>query len=85
MGLAHAGHNTLDIYEREFKEVSGIDVELCVHPGINTPSLEKKYAGWKFDWSGERDALLDPRFAEMLKQRGYEFAQLHLLPATASA
>ncbi|MBC8107183.1 MAG: ChbG/HpnK family deacetylase [Anaerolineae bacterium] len=76
LGLAHAGHNTLEIYTREFRAVSGVDIELCVHPGVNTPSLEQKYADWKFDWTGERDALLDPQFAEMLKQRGYQFAPL---------
>lgn len=82
-GLAHAGHNTLEIFRREFQTIDGIDVELCVHPGVNTPSLERKYADWKFDWTGERDALLDPGFARMLNERGYQFAPL--LPALNTA
>jgi predicted glycoside hydrolase/deacetylase ChbG (UPF0249 family) len=85
MGLANAGHNTLAIYAREFAAVRNLDVELCVHPGVNTQSLEKKYAEWKFDWTGERDALIDPRFREMLQQRGYQLASLLPAPRRAVA
>ncbi|CAN5475626.1 hopanoid biosynthesis-associated protein HpnK [soil metagenome] len=83
LGLAHAGHNKLEIYQRGFNAVKGIDVELCVHPGVNTPSLELKYANWHFNWTAERDALLDPRFAQMLESHGYQFAPP--LPSTNHA
>jgi predicted glycoside hydrolase/deacetylase ChbG (UPF0249 family) len=76
MGLAHAGHNTLEIYKCEFDAVQSVNVELCVHPGVNTPALEQKYAEWNFNWTGEREALIDPRFQQMLRDRGYEFARL---------
>lgn len=81
MGLAHAGHNTLEIYTTEFDAVRNVDVELCVHPGVNTSSLEQKYADWQFNWTGERDALIDPRFREMLNERGYQLATL--LPSSS--
>jgi predicted glycoside hydrolase/deacetylase ChbG (UPF0249 family) len=75
LGVANAGHNTVEVFEREFAHVTDIDVELCVHPGVNTPELEAQYADWKFDWTGERDALLSRRFAQTLAQRGYSFAR----------
>ena len=85
MGLANAGHNTLEIYTTEFDRVRNVDVELCVHPGVNTPSLEQKYADWRFDWTGERDALIDPRFAGMLRERGYQLVSLLPSPRRAVA
>lgn len=83
LGVAHAGHNTVEIYEREFAHVSSTDVELCVHPGVNTQDLENRYADWKFDWTGERDALLDRRFADVLAGRGYKLAPI--APRSAAA
>ncbi|MGH7179059.1 MAG: carbohydrate deacetylase [Tepidisphaeraceae bacterium] len=74
LGVSHAGHNTVAIYQREFAQAGARDVELCVHPGINTPDLERSYADWKFHWTGERDALLDPRFRETLTRHGYTLA-----------
>jgi predicted glycoside hydrolase/deacetylase ChbG (UPF0249 family) len=77
LGVAHAGHNTPEIYAREFALVNpdkARDVELCVHPGVNTPDLERRYGDWRFDWTGERDALLSGRFRETLVASGYELA-----------
>ena len=28
------------------------DIELVVHPGVNTPALETRYHDWHFDWTG---------------------------------
>src|SRR4051812_10425367 len=86
LGMSHAGQNTVEIYERELSSVSGAgDLELCVHPGVNTPALEQRYVDWKFDWTGERDALIDPRFSEVVKRYGYELARIipRAEPATA--
>jgi predicted glycoside hydrolase/deacetylase ChbG (UPF0249 family) len=85
LGVAHAGHNTPRIYEHEFSclgRATG-DVELCVHPGINTPQLEQRYADWQFDWTGERDALLSSRFADALSGHGY--AMTKITPARSGA
>jgi hypothetical protein len=66
------------VYEHEFSCLSETgDVELCVHPGINTPQLEQRYADWRFDWTGERDALLSPRFHESIDRAGYALAPMH--------
>ncbi len=76
LGIAAAGHNTVEIYEREFVAVKEENVELCVHPGVNTPSLEEHYRAWKFDWTGERDALLSSKFKELIAKRGYAFEKI---------
>jgi predicted glycoside hydrolase/deacetylase ChbG (UPF0249 family) len=73
LGLAHAGHNTAAIFSDELKCASGADVEICVHPGINTPDLEQRYADWRFDWTGERDALLSQQFADAVASNGFKF------------
>ena len=77
LGVAHAGHNTAGIYERELSCLGGVgDIELCVHPGVNTPQLEQRYGGWRFDWTGERDALLCRRFADAVSGSGYTLATI---------
>jgi chitin disaccharide deacetylase len=77
LGIANAGHNTVEIYQREFSSLHNADdVELCVHPGVNTTAIEQRYADWKFDWTGERDALIDPRFRETVMRCGYELARI---------
>jgi chitin disaccharide deacetylase len=62
VGLARAGHNSADVFLRELSHHANERVEVVAHPGVNTPSLQSKYAEWKFDWDAERNALLDPRF-----------------------
>jgi len=81
LGLAHAGRNTIATFSRELNDAvraAGIATnagpELVVHPGANTPGLESKYAGWGFNWTGERDALLSPQFADAVAAAGYVFA-----------
>jgi hypothetical protein len=74
LGLAHAGHNTAAILGDELSCANGSDVELCAHPGVNTPDLERRYADWRFDWTGERDALLSWQFANAVKSSGFQFA-----------
>ncbi|MBV8780868.1 MAG: ChbG/HpnK family deacetylase [Phycisphaerae bacterium] len=66
LGLAHAGHNTAAIFADELSHAPPRDIELVVHPGVNTPALESRYADWHFDWTGERDALLSDQFAAAL-------------------
>jgi chitin disaccharide deacetylase len=74
IGLAHAGHNTAAIFGTELLGAGKSNLELCVHPGINTPDLEKRYADWHFDWTGERDALLSQQFANDVARSGFRFA-----------
>jgi predicted glycoside hydrolase/deacetylase ChbG (UPF0249 family) len=80
LGLAHSGRNTVATFSHELNSAArgadnatGAGVELVVHPGVNTPDLESKYADWRFNWTGERDALLSPQFAEAVEARGYSF------------
>jgi predicted glycoside hydrolase/deacetylase ChbG (UPF0249 family) len=82
LGLAHAGRNTVATFSDELRYAADARianphfpaVELVVHPGVNTPDLKSRYADWRFDWSGERDALLSPQFAEAVEAAGYTFA-----------
>jgi hypothetical protein len=74
LGLATAGHNTAAIFAHELTTAVGQDVELVVHPGVNTPSLETRYTDWHFDWTGERDALLSTQFHEALSLNRFTFA-----------
>jgi predicted glycoside hydrolase/deacetylase ChbG (UPF0249 family) len=74
LGLAHAGHNTAEIFGDELRYARGGDMELCVHPGINTPELEQRYADWRFDWTAERDALLSQQFADAVEANRFHFA-----------
>jgi predicted glycoside hydrolase/deacetylase ChbG (UPF0249 family) len=85
LGVANAGHNTVEIYERELelaasgaerKAVPTPDIELCVHPGVNTPELEQRYRDWRFNWTGERDALLSPRFRQAVTRHGFSLAAI---------
>jgi chitin disaccharide deacetylase len=73
LGLAHAGHNTADIFAHELDASRGQDIELVVHPGVNTPSLESRYADWHFNWTGERDALLTQQFRDALARNNFTF------------
>lgn len=59
VGLAYAGHNTADILQRELARHPNEPIEVVAHPGVNTPSLQARYADWRFDWDAERHALLD--------------------------
>ncbi len=74
LGLAHAGRNTVAILSGELAHTARAgrhDVELVVHPGVNTPDLESRYGGWHFDWSRERDTLLSSQFGEAVIAGGY--------------
>jgi predicted glycoside hydrolase/deacetylase ChbG (UPF0249 family) len=81
LGLAHAGRNTVATFSHELNcaaraaEITAHRaMELVVHPGVNTPGLEAKYADWRFNWTAERDALLSPQFAEAVEAAGYTFS-----------
>jgi predicted glycoside hydrolase/deacetylase ChbG (UPF0249 family) len=74
LGIAYAGHNTASIFRGELACAGKTDIELVVHPGVNTPDLERRYADWRFDWTGERDALLSQEFADAVAARGFGFA-----------
>jgi chitin disaccharide deacetylase len=76
LGLAQAGRNTAAIFSNELEHAVHAgrpDIELVVHPGVNTPDLESRYADWHFDWNRERDALLSTQFAEAVNASGYKF------------
>jgi len=77
IGLAHAGHNTVATLSQELAHAARSghsEVEMVVHPGVNSPDLESRYAEWQFEWSRERDALLSPEFADAVTKSGYAFA-----------
>ena len=80
LGIAHTGRNTFATFSAELgyaaHAASGArsGVELVVHPGVNTPDLESRYAEWGFNWTGEREALLSTQFAEAVSANGYTFA-----------
>jgi predicted glycoside hydrolase/deacetylase ChbG (UPF0249 family) len=77
LGLAHAGRNTIHEFRDEIAAAARSDcgdIELVVHPGVNTPALESRYPDWHFRWTGERDALLSTEFPEVVSASGYAFA-----------
>lgn len=78
LGLASAGRNTVATFRNELAHTAHAgcpDVELVVHPGVNTPQLESCYANWHFDWSGERNLLLSREFSETVAANDYAFAE----------
>jgi chitin disaccharide deacetylase len=74
IGLAHSGNCSIALVEQELRLAAGRDVELIVHPGFTTPALLAKYGSWKYHWSDERAALLDPRFRDAIQRFGYRLA-----------
>ena len=81
LGLAHTGRNTVATFSHELNcaaRAAEITVhpamELVVHPGVNAPGLEAKYADWRFNWTAEREALLSPQFVEAVEAAGYTFS-----------
>lgn len=77
IGIRHAGHNTCETLAQELRTcaaVSSLDIELISHPGITTDELRRSYPTWGFDWTGERDALLNDRFRTAVASAGYTFA-----------
>lgn len=80
LGIAHAGRNTVATFSAELGyaaraagSTSHQSIELIVHPGVNTRDLESRYSEWRFNWTGERDALLSPEFADVVRASGYTF------------
>lgn len=71
IGIAHAGHNTPTILIHELELSGGADVELVAHPGIDTPALQARYPGWKFDWRTEQAALLSQEWGQAIARLGY--------------
>lgn len=74
IGVAAAGHNTVEILTRELAASGGRDVELVAHPAIDTPSLRERYGAWLFDWTGETDALLSDAWGDAVARLGYRIA-----------
>ncbi len=75
VGIAWAGHNTNEIFDRELDASGGRDVELVAHPACDTPSLRERYGAWKFDWETERAALLSDAFGDACTRLGYRIAR----------
>lgn len=71
LGIAHSGHNTRAVLERELRLARGRDLELVVHPGVSTEALRAKYGHWHYDWDEERALLLDPEFPRLLERHGF--------------
>ena len=74
IGLAHAGHNTVEILRREIELSDERDLELVAHPAFDTPALRERYGTWKFDWETERNALLSAQFKDACAHLNYEIA-----------
>jgi len=85
LGLAHAGRNTAELLSAELEWAARVghpDVEMVVHPGVNSPDLESRYPDWHFNWIGERDALLSRSFMEAIAANGYALVATNSQPAS---
>lgn len=68
--LGSSGHLTVErILGGVAPAPPGALLELVAHPGVTTASLEARY-DWGFDWSGETDALIEPRLRQGLDEAG---------------
>lgn len=74
IGLAHSGHYTLSLLEKELELCGGADLELIMHPGVTTPAVSGRYASWHYDWSRERDLLTHASFRNAIERHGYRLA-----------
>jgi predicted glycoside hydrolase/deacetylase ChbG (UPF0249 family) len=75
VGLGRSGRNTLESVAAELRAADGRDVELVVHPGFTTAAVLARYAGWGYDWSGERTLVVGPEFRAMVEATGYRLAE----------
>ena len=71
IGVADAGHLTVETLLALLEEVGDGTTELVVHPGLGQESLSSAY-DWKYDWEIETAALCDPRVKEKVGQLGVE-------------
>lgn len=71
LGLAHSGHNTIEIIRAELREARGHDVEFVSHPGYATPGLQQAYGEWDYDWDAERRLIMDDAWPALLADAGY--------------
>ena len=78
IGIKYSGQNTYEKIAKEIKLARGKNIELIVHPGINSQSLNsiKSFRGLNYNWYGELKLLLDKRFINLLEKTGYEIVKL---------
>jgi predicted glycoside hydrolase/deacetylase ChbG (UPF0249 family) len=73
LGLSNSGRNSREQVISELGQCRGHDAEFVAHPGVTTPELEDRYK-WGYDWSGERDMLLNPEFKRAVGEAGYSLS-----------
>jgi len=71
IGIAEAGHLTLDRFRRALAGV-GETTELVCHPGLSASGDLAAAYDWDYDWDVETAALCDPQMLEMLRAAGVE-------------
>lgn len=71
IGLAASGHNSTAGLVRELWAARGQDLELVLHPGYATPSLQQKYGHWRYDWDAERRSIMDSAWPAAVTAAGY--------------
>jgi len=71
-GIAHSGHNTVEIVLNELQDSRAQTIELVVHPAFSTDSLRSRYGHWNYDWEAERTMLMNPSFSRQLEACGFE-------------
>jgi len=77
LGVADAGHLTVDRLRRALEGAAGTS-ELVCHPGLGDAGLAADY-DWDYDWDAETAALCDPRVPGMLREAGIELTRFSRL------
>ncbi|HEY2738281.1 MAG TPA: ChbG/HpnK family deacetylase, partial [Thermoanaerobaculia bacterium] len=77
LGVADAGHLTVDRLRRALEGAAGTN-ELVCHPGLGDAGLAADY-DWDYDWDAETAALCDPRVPGILREAGIELTRFSRL------
>jgi predicted glycoside hydrolase/deacetylase ChbG (UPF0249 family) len=77
LGVADAGHLTIDRLRRALEGAAGTN-ELICHPGLGDAGLAASY-DWDYDWDAETAALCDPRVPGLLRDAGIELTRFSRL------
>ena len=72
IGIAAAGHLSLDLALALLPHVSGV-TELVCHPGLDQLELASEFA-WGYEWERELHTLTDPRLRRAITEAGIALA-----------